>query len=81
MDDDSCTWCTLEMCIKLVTCQTAGRDKLVHVPENRNVSDVEFLQALKEFGYEQRDKHLFHALDRHGKKKINLEDRAKTSRL
>ncbi|CAE7365634.1 unnamed protein product [Symbiodinium sp. KB8] len=39
-----------------------------------NVSEVEFLQALKEFGYEQRDKHLFHALDRHGKKKINLED-------
>ncbi|CAE7503267.1 unnamed protein product [Symbiodinium natans] len=41
---------------------------------NKNVSDVEFMQALKEFGYEQRDKHLFHALDRHGKKKINLED-------
>ena len=37
MDDDSCTWCTLEMCIKLVTCQTAGRDKLVHVPENRSL--------------------------------------------
>ena len=28
----------------------------------RNVSDLEFMQALKEFGYEQRDKQLFHAL-------------------
>mmetsp|Transcript_4417 Transcript_4417/g.10265 ORF Transcript_4417/g.10265 Transcript_4417/m.10265 type:complete len:605 (-) Transcript_4417:189-2003(-) len=41
---------------------------------NKNVSEGEFMQALKEFGYEQRDKHLFHALDRHGKKKINMED-------
>ncbi|CAJ1401094.1 unnamed protein product [Effrenium voratum] len=41
---------------------------------NKFVSEPEFSQALKEFGYEQRDKLLFHALDRHGKKKINLED-------
>lgn len=41
---------------------------------NKNVSEGEFMQALKEFGYENRDRIIFQALDKHGKKKINLED-------
>lgn len=41
---------------------------------NKNVSESEFMQALKEFGYESRDRLIFQALDRNGKKKINLED-------
>jgi len=41
---------------------------------NKNVSESEFMQALKEFGYESRDRLIFQALDKQGKKKINLED-------